>query len=184
MQNSQPGCIMSDKDFIQYVIHQRKTNKKYSLIAKLNNKKSDEYIENSQELVNSYQENHPEEKVDDDDYLMRLKLYDRLQAYVDRIDSYGDEQSKFSHGFWFFSRSRGDNRRANYLLAKNLISKLSETDDELGDIFNMRNLSIFRKDLFTRKTNHGMNSTELNSIIGDATDYVLTQSFKNFQATL
>jgi hypothetical protein len=40
----------------------------------------------------------------------------KLNAYIARIDSYQD----FSHGFWFFKKSRAINREANYKLAKRL----------------------------------------------------------------
>jgi hypothetical protein len=103
------------------------------------------------------------------------KLIDRLNTYIHRVElsktKFGDID--FAQGFWFFSSSRSINRKADYLLAKELVVKLriGSFSEILDDVETFRNSEIIGKNgLHTHQdfADRGLNSDELQSIIEDA----------------
>lgn len=67
----------------------------------------------------------------------RYNLVHQLEHYIARIDGYKKKntQNPFMEGFWFYKKSRANNREINYLLAKQLRQKLLEKDEQISDIF-------------------------------------------------
>ncbi len=131
----------------------------------------------------------------DDPNAVHIEIYKRAQKarsstlikqsldnYILRIEQYKSSASKeidFSHGFWFFKESRALNRKANYLLAKELLKKLNPSDgksQKWPDEFNSENIMKIRSNLIHSKnldkspayTERGVNSTELNKVIKQA----------------
>lgn len=105
-----------------------------------------------------------------------------LENYIHRIEQYKSSESKeinFSHGFWFFKQSRAINRKANYLLAKELLKKLNPSEDtkqKWPDEFISKNIIKIRSNLIRSKNldespdyvERGVNSAELNKVIKQA----------------
>lgn len=117
------------------------------------------------------------------------ELKGKLQAYIDRVrgGARADEKINYSSGFWFYKQSRAINREANYKLAVKLLEKLDQPSPSLRRIFdwelgiigerdNIINREILPRLEKEHKRSHyvarGINSTELNRIIKDATDYI------------
>ncbi len=125
-----------------------------------------------EQLLNLYKTHHPTNAFNEVDALKRLELHDKLQAYVDRIDSYGETESKFRHGFWFCRNSRSVNRRANYLLARHLIKQLKTLDSPIGDIFNPRELLKYRyNQMKPGDPCRKIHSEQLKTILDEANNY-------------
>ena len=108
----------------------------------------------------------------------KQKLITRLQAYVAKIDGYGDSQDKFAYGFSFFCipilPSRALNREANYLLAKRLIIELNDPTKHIEAVFNnlaaKRDSEILQNHTIKEIESNlrGINSSDLNAVIDEA----------------
>ncbi|MCA0403135.1 MAG: GTP-binding protein [Proteobacteria bacterium] len=97
-----------------------------------------------------------------------------LEKYIKGIEKNKHKNSNspdFGHGFWFFTKQRMANRKANYLLALSLLQDLYTRDDcSIAEIFS--NLKGHRDDIIETESifempdfvNNGMNSTTLKRI--------------------
>lgn len=72
------------------------------------------------------------------------KLLIDLRQYIKRIESHREDgHINFSHGFWIAAKSRSINRKANYLLAKRILSDL-EKGMSLNAIFQNKDANDLR----------------------------------------
>lgn len=106
----------------------------------------------------------------------------KLDKYIKRIESYQNDSGKinFKSKFIFFKDSRALNREANYLLAKDLKTKLGSNAGTLAlmkverEVLNLRNSILDNKSLSQRKTlinfftSKSIHSHELNNILREA----------------
>lgn len=111
----------------------------------------------------------------------RELLIAALEKYIARIERHMNRKAMnepdFAHGFWHHKQSRAANREANYYLAKYLLERLQETRDLIELIFD--DIDGKRRDVILEKNiqlrpyykNRGINSSELNDIIADASRY-------------
>lgn len=100
-------------------------------------------------------------------YFDKENIHRRLNDYINRIESY----ESYTEGFWFFSTSRGLNRKANHLLAKELRYNLAETNNSIESIFDSlgkKREAIIENNGLDKEQGYqkqGINSSELNRII-------------------
>lgn len=107
-------------------------------------------------------------------YIQKENIRNYLTAYINRVESYKD----YTKGFWFFSTSRGINRKANYLLAKQLRDNLEEPDSKIERVF--ANLVTQREEIIKKEKldkelgyqQRGIHSNELNKIITTANAFI------------
>lgn len=120
----------------------------------------DSPIESVTEETSNGPDNRPKSKKDE--------IIEKLQAYINRIDRLKGKENKFSAGFIFFAQSRGVNRHANYLLAKQFLDDLTVQKKDIGETF--QNIQTKRNVLSYNNHLKGaydgsINSSELNAII-------------------
>lgn len=61
---------------------------------------------------------------------------EKLEKYIERIESHKKGgKIDFEHGFLVFKESRGNSRKANYLLAKEMLAELKNEKTSLKDVF-------------------------------------------------
>ena len=105
---------------------------------------------------------------------IKENLLKRLDAYIERVDSYNKNYNK---GFWItLFGTRGLNRQANYLLAKSLKDALLDIDSlkDAQNLFEGGAITTRRDELSAsifgqlRIGDHGINSKELKNIIAYA----------------
>lgn len=120
----------------------------------------------------------------------RKELTARLQQYIDRVETptIPTGEIDYAYGFWFFKNSRALNRRINSLVAKQLLTKLSTSRDEIGIIFKdtaLQRYKIVMENSFHTKDSYyktGINSVELNSIIEDALKFSKNTPLRHLDA--
>lgn len=95
-----------------------------------------------------------------------------LNKYIQRIDAYTQTKDQFAFGFWFFSKSRSQNRQVNYQLAKRLLDKANDPAS-IASVFSLEHVNTLRKEIalelgFTPEkgyADHGNNSAELKAVL-------------------
>jgi small GTP-binding protein len=107
-------------------------------------------------------------------------IIEDLRKYIARIEKNtieidGKIQNNYAAGFKHFICLQAVNRHANYLLAKSLLDDLTtgqSVSATFNDVSRRRNAVANKQGLFTgffsRLTNHGINSAELNKVIENA----------------
>jgi|GEM_PF-6075869 len=76
------------------------------------------------------------------DYINRVESHSKTRAKLKAID---ENDIKFDYGFSWFSQHQAANRKANYHLAKKLLSELKEGKD-IATVFSDENIRSLRKD--------------------------------------
>ena len=111
-----------------------------------------------------------------DDLRHKLQIWFDLNKYIKRIESYNGD---YKRGFKLFSESRAINRNVNYLLAQSLRDALTSETQDLNVLFNETRIKKRRHSIAIdipgalKYEYRGINSTELNDIIKNATaDYL------------
>lgn len=111
-----------------------------------------------------FDEQMRQQRIKEDQQEMANTFILALEAYTTRIESY---RNQFDHGFWFFKQSRALNRKANYLLAKELIAEIRAcpaTKENIHTLFQEQHIKALRSKHIDAKNDHGLNSAELNAV--------------------
>jgi len=144
----------------------------YNIRGKTSHFSTHQFLEKSNDPENRYTAN------------LERSLRARLKKYIDRIDGYTQEDGEekhWEHGFskfWslfsFSPETRGINRHANYLVAKELLDRL-KGNDPIQNLFSENNIHQLREDKLKllglsgeklkKHIADGINSSELNAVI-------------------